>query len=146
MSGGRSGWMRINVPEPVVKTVDRLKKETGEARWRVIARAILTYAKIHDDLDRRVYYVSKLYNGWAYVKVALQLRKQGVVDEEYVRRQVKLFCKTLDQIQSRLHFKTSHIVAMVWDVLKGANGKKIARINDELRELAKALLVAQVEG
>jgi len=138
--------MRINVPAPITQTIDRLKRENNEPRWRVIARAILTYAKIHDDLDRRLYYISKLMTGWSYVKVYLSLRKNGKVTDEEVKAQVKRFCKTLDQIQSRLHIKTSHIIGLVWDVAKGYNGKRVAQINDEIREVIKALLVAEVGG
>lgn len=139
-----SGWRRVNLPAPITATIDRLKKEQNEPRWKVVARALITYATLHDDLDKRLYYVSKIMNGWSYVKVYLTLHRQGRVSKEEVASQVRRFIKTLDQIQSRLHIKTSHIIAMVIDIEKGVNGKKIAEINDEIREVIKALLVASV--
>jgi len=146
MSGGRSGWLRVNLPAPITQTIDRLKKERGEPRWRVIARALLTYAAIQDDLDRRLYYVNKLLTGWTYVKVYISLRGQKRVTDEEVNHQIKRFKKTLMQIQDRLHIRTIHLIPLLDSLAKGANGRKIAEINDEIREIIKALLVAEVGG
>jgi len=146
MSGGRSGWMRVNLPAPITKTIDRLKRERGEPRWRVVARALITYASLHDELDKRLYYINKILTGWTYVKVYISLNKDGRVTDEEVRSQIKRFTKTILQIQDRLHIKTTHILPLLDALAKGANGKRIAQVNDAIRDIINSILVAQVEG
>lgn len=140
------GWRRVNVPAPITETIDRLKKRLDEPRWRVIARALLTYASVHDDLDRRLYYVNKLLTGWTYVKVYMTLYREGRVTGDEVSAQVRRFARTLMQVQDRLHIKTVHLLSLLDALAQGADGRKVAMINDELREVIKGILVSSVEG
>jgi len=152
MNKQNRGWVRVNIPKPIVMTIDRLKSEKKEPRWRVIARALIYYARDSNEIDRRFYYASKLINSWTYVKVSLDLFDKKVVDKSFVLGHLRKFINTTRDIQYRTHVKARHLNTLAWelyrmyrDPTKWRNrGKLIAQINDGVREVVRALIVSEV--
>ena len=139
------GWKRVNVPNPICNVIDKLAEEQNRARWEVIASALATYIALRKELDRKLWYIFKVLNSFVYLKIALQLKSQGVVNSDFVKEQLDKFTKTMWQIQERLHIKTEHIVAMIQEDLKksdyNGSSKMIMKWNDEVKQLIKNLLV-----
>jgi len=139
------GWKRVNVPTPICAVIDRLAERQKRARWEVVASALATYIALRKELDKKLWYIFKVLNSFVYLKVALQLKSQGIINDEFVKEQLNKFTKTMWQIQERLHIKTEHIVAMIQEDLKRTNyngtSKMIMKWNDEVKQLIKNLLV-----
>jgi len=153
MNKQNRGWVRVNIPKPIVRLIDRQKRERNEARWRVIARALIYYQRDQEEIDRYFYYANKLVNSWTYVKVALDLFNKKIVDKSYVLGHLRKFVNTTRDIQYRTHIKARHLNNMAWNLYKAfkdpkqwrKRGKLIAEINDQVREVVRALIVAEVE-
>ena len=145
----RKGWKTISVPEEFHSILKKLKREYGESMWKVCARAFSLYLKQQEDIDRYFYYATKILNSWAMVKCTIYLFDKGYVPLSVVEEQMNKFMKTLKQIDSRTRVSTKGVINLLGDFMKIESseegwkhrGKFIGSINDEVRKVARSLLI-----
>ncbi|RLI87150.1 MAG: hypothetical protein DRP01_02560 [Archaeoglobales archaeon] len=139
------GWKRINVPAPICDVIDRIKKKERSPRWKVVARAILTYAKYDQEIDRRIWYIFKIMQSYAYLKISLELKKNRMIDDNYVQYNFSRFKKTMKQIHSRFRVDTRRIVKDASEMVERFTGSNIGKVNEQIKELIKVLLIIESE-
>ena len=149
----KAGFKVITIPEKYHSLLMKLKKRYNEPMWKITARAIAFYLRNEKELDRYFYYATKLMNSWAMVKCSLYYYDRGFIPLNIVKEEVGKFIKTVRQIEYRTHVKVTQLNTMVKELVKAfddtslwnCRGKIIAKINDEVRNVVRALLLFEVE-
>lgn len=143
------GFKVITVPEQFHSLVMKLKEKYGGSAWQVLSRFVVLALQDEKEIDRYFWYSFKLVTGWTYVKSALQFYKMGYIPKAIVEGEIERFIKTLYQIKTRTHVNFDGIEKLINELLEleknpdawKVRGKKIAEINDMVRELARRLAV-----
>jgi len=149
----KAGFKVITIPERYHTMLMKLKKEFNEPLWKITARALAFYLRNQKEIDRYFYYATKLMNSWCMVKCALYYYNRGFIPFNVVKEEFEKFVRTVRQIQERTHVKCTQLNQMVKELVKvfdneemwRKRGKMIARINDEVRNVVRALLLFEVE-
>ena len=146
-SGIETKWVSIRVPRSLLGILNRFRRTPREPWWFIIARIVSTFVENQREFDRRFWYQFKIINGWAYVKVALQMENEGRVDRAFVDAQIEKFAETLRETRKRIRSRgvddvAAAILQLLEQVKQGANGKLIAEVNDRVKLLCWYIISA----